>query len=592
MALDTRGFMHGFTQSFGMMDNHYTNQANRELARQRADMEQQKFGLQKEEHEQLSKIRGAEFERKQGQWNEEDDKKTIQQFFNDTKALDAETALSNNQERLRQLNDPSRLPPEVQQALQQGNPILEQGRALQEQIKQRQASALESLLTTGEADPELLKDAPSGLFIAGTPEMEQALNSVDQQFEMLQQGGSLQATPEFIGAMNLLYDNHLGEGKRITGIYPGKQPGTVVFELEVDDGTGNMRRAPLTVNRGTEAEGDNEIKQVPIEKIIDSLQGAKALHTAVKFDPEARERINRFGVAHGYIQPQEKWIPAGNNAAGQPLIQNSLTGEVKAVGAATSSDMQAMMLASRMGQPIYESSADPTTGQGINRNRITGKSDSFGSAQAPDLQKLNVAAQLGLPWYSDPEELGDGRIMQTDLNNKATYSNPPASDSRRDNLLTNNAEGAFQELRKSLADLHKTRVDGIGQPANLPPEQIALTERAHLRNFGLMVFGDLGEYTEFAGEALHRMAIMQGDVTPELQRKVLQMTMDYAEQERQKEAAHQAEQKTIPPPAPPESAQQQGLTFGRMRDGVQSFFGLGQNQNQYSKFDPRNVPDI
>jgi len=108
-------------------------------------------------------------------------------------------------------------------------------------------------------------------------------------------------TPEFLGAFNRTFKNKINrdykaEGKdgiKITNkevafIMPGKDPGTVVFDLLITgekDGKTIQYRAPATVNRSTDP--NDNVKQIPIESVLGDLQSRALLAN----DPNARNQL-------------------------------------------------------------------------------------------------------------------------------------------------------------------------------------------------------------------------------------------------------------------------------------------------------------
>jgi hypothetical protein len=85
--------------------------------------------------------------------------------------------------------------------------------------------------------------------------------------------------PESIAAMNVLYGpdinsdregNPLEGNRKLVSMYPGKQEGTVVGAVELEDG----KRAPITTKRGTEKDGDNTVLQQPVGAMIQKLSAA------------------------------------------------------------------------------------------------------------------------------------------------------------------------------------------------------------------------------------------------------------------------------------------------------------------------------
>jgi hypothetical protein len=90
--------------------------------------------------------------------------------------------------------------------------------------------------------------------------------------------------PEAIEAMNQLWSHRInrGEGgrKRIAGLYPGQEQGTVALDLEIEKEDGTKYNAPMTKNRGVE--GDDEVLQTPVEALVNQVQGYRMLRNAFR----------------------------------------------------------------------------------------------------------------------------------------------------------------------------------------------------------------------------------------------------------------------------------------------------------------------
>lgn len=120
-------------------------------------------------------------------------------------------------------------------------------------------------------------------------------------------------SPEAIEAMNRMFGHRInrGEGgrKRIAMVVPGQQPGTVAFDLEVETEDGRKYNAPMTKNRGTE--GDDEVMQVPVEKLIEPVQGYRVIRNAFR-TPEAQATANKVLAALTGKQSQAEPVVVNN----------------------------------------------------------------------------------------------------------------------------------------------------------------------------------------------------------------------------------------------------------------------------------------
>lgn len=332
-GLDTRGFADGFARGFGLMDRHYQRQAQQEQNEQRMDMARERLGLQRQqvqmrqdEAESRHQWQQKKQDRQEQQWQRQDNNETLTNIYAKANTYGWDSLGDVERRQLQHIAEtqPGRLPPELQEFASQNRQYdpasIESGIA-----KILQGQDLD------ETESKNLASAPVQIQRLGSDEMEADIQAIDQQMAMIAEGKN-QITPEALQAVNNLYDDQIGPGKRIVGIYPGQTPGTLVFNLEVEDEDGNRRHAPMTAGRGTEADDDHEIKEIPVERFIDSLHSAKAAHMTFKANPKARENLQRWAVSAGLIkQPEEQWRIGQDPAVIQsigPYQQNARTGKI------------------------------------------------------------------------------------------------------------------------------------------------------------------------------------------------------------------------------------------------------------------------
>lgn len=385
MALDTRGVMSGFAQGFGMMDNHYANRDRREMANRRMEMAEQQFADNRDWNQE---VQG----RKRAAWDEEDARGRMQNIFAKASSHGYDSLDETDLQTLTEINEtrPDLLPPEFRQHVatnqnrqqqiglaeeragqfqqsQQERQGLQQQREQMglQQFTERQGQqraerlnpegdsftlgamtgktskkaqavqgGLEKFFMGGEPSEEetqALKDSPVNLTYIGTPEMTADMKAIDEQMRLLEQGEEV-VLQEALDAINNIYDFQVGEGKRITSILPGKEPGTLVFGLDVEGEEGTYH-APMTEGRGTQADGDDRVKHVKVDDLLESLAGAKSLHVAFTTNPEAKERLNNWATAQGYYsQPerQERWETVVDEH-GRVTRVNAQTGKAESV---------------------------------------------------------------------------------------------------------------------------------------------------------------------------------------------------------------------------------------------------------------------
>jgi len=120
--------------------------------------------------------------------------------------------------------------------------------------------------------------------------------------------------PQAIEAMNQLWGARVNRGaggkKRIAGLYPGKEPGTVTLDLEVEGEDGTKYNAPMTKNRGIAGE-DDEVMQVPVEKLVEQVQGYRVLRNPMK-TPQAQAVAQKVLAALTGKQNQQKPVVVNN----------------------------------------------------------------------------------------------------------------------------------------------------------------------------------------------------------------------------------------------------------------------------------------
>lgn len=138
--------------------------------------------------------------------------------------------------------------------------------------------------------------------------------------------------PQSLDAVNSLFGPRInrghGTGKRIRAIIPGKKPGTVAIDLDVEDDQGNRYTAPMTRNRGKTGE-DDEVMQTDVGDIINQVAGYQQLRGALS--PGARERALAYGRQLGFLpNAQDTWETV-EGPGGSLLQRNTRSGEMKSI---------------------------------------------------------------------------------------------------------------------------------------------------------------------------------------------------------------------------------------------------------------------
>jgi len=296
-GLDTRGFVSGGAQGFGLHQQYIDTERRR-------DREDQLMEWQVEDRDTAAQDRRRTIGMQDEQmgWQRENQafqsrKNTWAEYQQDFKPIMANLQTSG------QLSDeewgivgkgvkdfPGRLPTD-----------------LSDMWRSRQAEMVLPTIQQLMTDPQSvstdqidqMENMPVPLSHAIGPEQDQALAVVGDLMDP--ETETNMRSPQVIDAANRIFGPRLGEGKRISGIMPGKQPGTLVFELEVSNEDGSTRNAPMTRNRGTVDDEDNEVLQVPVEDLMNEIQDAMAIKSSFDQNPEAAERVMQHAISQGYI---------------------------------------------------------------------------------------------------------------------------------------------------------------------------------------------------------------------------------------------------------------------------------------------------
>lgn len=144
--------------------------------------------------------------------------------------------------------------------------------------------------------------------------------------------------PESLAALNQMFGAEINKGdggeKRVVGMYPAPDGGSVALELEVVGEDGSRYTAPMTQGRSNR-EDDDLVMQVPVERLVEQTQGIRALRQAFN-TPEAQQHASQ--VLRLLRGDSERWETEQHPVLGM-IQRNSATGEVKPVrGGAGSAD--------------------------------------------------------------------------------------------------------------------------------------------------------------------------------------------------------------------------------------------------------------
>ncbi|WP_110647616.1 hypothetical protein [Salinicola peritrichatus] len=139
--------------------------------------------------------------------------------------------------------------------------------------------------------------------------------------------------PESLEALNAMFGPRINRGhgtnKRIRAAVPGRKPGTLAFDLDVEGEDGSRYTAPMTRNRG-KAGDDDEVMQTDVGDIVNQVAGYKALRQVLS-SPEAREKALAYGRQLGFVpQAADTWETV-QGPGGSLLQRNTRTGEMKSI---------------------------------------------------------------------------------------------------------------------------------------------------------------------------------------------------------------------------------------------------------------------
>lgn len=138
--------------------------------------------------------------------------------------------------------------------------------------------------------------------------------------------------PDSLQQANLLFGDLINTGnggqKRIVGWVPAPNGEDVMLELEVTREDGSTYRAPMTEGRGTEE--DALVKSVPMEALVNHIQGLRMVRNGVKAGgPEAQERASQMlQMLRG--ETPERWEQV-QGPGGSLLQRNTVSGEMESV---------------------------------------------------------------------------------------------------------------------------------------------------------------------------------------------------------------------------------------------------------------------
>ncbi|WLD56874.1 hypothetical protein NFC81_09035 [Salinispirillum sp. LH 10-3-1] len=311
-GLDTRGVVSGFAQGYGLASNIHDDKKRRER-----DDEMLQWAREDRKDAQSDRTRRLGMEDQRFEWEQENQGRAGEIHQRNVRALDwdefqrAQSTILADLEQRGELSDDQwalvakgvqQFPGQVQGDLadaargwgaQRVTPILQ--RLLDPQ--QQHTVTDEELAMVEELSPIPLSHAIA-------PERAQ---DIAVFLDLLDDSTDTNIhSPKVLEAANNIYGHRIGKGKKIVDMMPGNQPGSLVFELEVEGSDGERTRQPMTKQRRTAADGDNEVLQVPVAELMDSLQGLMQLHSAFSESPEIQQRTLNAARTTGMLPQREE----------------------------------------------------------------------------------------------------------------------------------------------------------------------------------------------------------------------------------------------------------------------------------------------
>ena len=205
-----------------------------------------------------------------------------------------------------------------------------------------------------------------------------------------------------------------GGKKRIVQVMPGQTEGTVVFELEVTGDDGKKYTAPMTKNRGTANDADDEVLEVPIEKLVDRVSGYKLL-SGVFNTPENRQAALRYGQQMG-LAPKDQMS--------KPLaapVQKAEDKDIEAIAAASTMNDQLSRIGEQISSgkldlgPVKNTLAAARNAMGMS----TEESRNYGSLNSTLEQLRNASLRLNAGVQTDGDAQRAWNELITNINDPA-----------------------------------------------------------------------------------------------------------------------------------------------------------------------------
>lgn len=295
-GLDTRGVVDGFARGFGMVDGYYDKEADR-ARRDRLDQQQAEHRQQQQDNWQQSfDAREAHRQQQQDNWQTSHDATEAQRAKAHGLQMQQAKRAENHREwsRGRAESQDAIAANERQhkqnlEYIQQAWIAAEQGVPFDHRFYE-----IVSQPRYGNLDPRRLISEEAGAAISqgkrvADPNDPAGLND-----------------PETLDGVNFLFNYDINSDRqgqpldghrRLVGLFPGGRQGTVVGEVETDDG----RRNPMTEGRGA----DDIVLQQPVDAMIHKLASADMLRQFLQSERGQAVLVN-MGRSQGLLSKPPK----------------------------------------------------------------------------------------------------------------------------------------------------------------------------------------------------------------------------------------------------------------------------------------------
>lgn len=258
-GLDTRGAADGFMKGFNFMqqqeDRKDSKQRQENLDQERRDHRSQQQENWESSHEATEKLRA--------QSQENADRSYGLQVQQNNQAEAHRVHTRNRLDKADANDEADRIHKQNMEVIQRGYSMASQGVPFDDEF-----------YSVVNSSPRYASLNPTHLL---SPEMGEAIKQ--GKLVMDPNSPAQMNDPESIAAMNVVFDHDINsdregnpmEGRRkLVSMYPGREPGTVVGAVEMEDG----RKVPMTAKRGSEEEGDNAVLQQPVGVMVQKLSAA------------------------------------------------------------------------------------------------------------------------------------------------------------------------------------------------------------------------------------------------------------------------------------------------------------------------------